>query len=66
MGMDDIGKAERDEDWAGPGYASDTIHEGYSRTFHGNWVQAMRQPPGADHHDDMTGIDGAENAEADD
>jgi phenylpropionate dioxygenase-like ring-hydroxylating dioxygenase large terminal subunit len=67
MGMDDIGKAERDEDWNGPGYASDVIHEGYSRTYHSNWVKAMQKPPGSDHHDDtLSGIDATENAEADD
>jgi phenylpropionate dioxygenase-like ring-hydroxylating dioxygenase large terminal subunit len=41
MGLDGIGQAEQDPDWEGPGFASKTIHEGYSRTFHGNWATAM-------------------------
>lgn len=50
MGMGEIGQAERDEDWAGPGYSSKTIHEGYSRTYHGNWARAMASegPPDED------------------
>jgi nitrite reductase/ring-hydroxylating ferredoxin subunit len=44
MGLGDIGHAEQDPDWPGPGFSSETIHEGYSRTLHGNWAKAMQDP----------------------
>lgn len=43
MGMGHYGQSEPDPDWPGPGYSSQTIHEGYSRTFHGNWATGIKR-----------------------
>jgi phenylpropionate dioxygenase-like ring-hydroxylating dioxygenase large terminal subunit len=67
MGMDGIGRAEPDPDWPGPGYSSQTIHEGYSRTFHGNWANEMRRAAAdAETDPDADVDDAATAAEADD
>lgn len=43
MGLDGSNETERLSDWPGPGTAWDShLQDAFARTFHSNWVEAMR------------------------